>query len=79
MKIKAICGMEPPRADEYPIMHEVGQKSYGFTVARIEAREQNLGDHALLWFDVYDLDGLRRCSLQGRAIAEVRYEPEVGQ
>lgn len=76
--ISAIYGMEPGREGEYPMAHRVGQQSRWadgtlFTVSRIERREDNFGDHGLLWFDVFDGDKLAH-SMQGRAVAEVHYE-----
>lgn len=75
--ISAIYGMEPARADEYPTVHAIGSESWGFggvkfTVTRIERREENFGDHGLVWFDVFTDDRLQ-VSMQGRAVAEVHY------
>lgn len=77
--IKAIFGMEPQREGEYPQAHIVGSASLmpsgeRYTVSRIERREDNFGDHGLLWFDVFDGERLVT-SMQGRAVAEIHYEP----
>lgn len=79
--IKAIFGMEPGREGEYPTAHIVGGVSHSvhgnadarpFTVTKIERREDNFGDHGLLWYDVYDGDRVA-VSMQGRAVAEVHH------
>lgn len=77
--IRAIFGQEPMREGEYPAMFLVGDKAHGpdlpggRTVTKIVRREENYGDHGLLWFDVYAGDDLIR-SMQGRAVAEVHWE-----
>lgn len=79
--IQAIYGVEPAREGEYPTAHIVGGKSFvvqgnadsrPFTVTKIERREENFGDHGLLWYDVFDGDRVV-VSMQGRAVAEVHY------
>ncbi len=75
--IKAIFGMEPSRDGEYPQAHIVGSQSQvlggqRYTVTPITLREENFGDHGLLWFDVFDGDRLAT-SMQGRAVAEIHY------
>lgn len=79
--ITAVFGMEPQRDQENAQAHVVGSKSYvvgpcaprPFTVGRIERREENFGDHGILWFDVFDMDGRLVTSMQGRAVAEIHY------
>ena len=78
-RIKAIWGMEPLRDQESPTCYVVGSASalfrVPFMVDRIERREENFGDHGLLWFDVYEGDRLVT-SMQGRAVAEIMYAKE---
>ena len=78
--ISAIYGMEPNREGEYPTVHAVGSDSYApggkrFTVSKIVQREQNFGDHGLLWFDVYEGERIA-ASMQGRAVAEIHFAPK---
>lgn len=83
--ITGVFGMEPQRDQESAQAHIVGSKSWvvghgnpqPFTVGRIERREDNFGDHGLLWFDVFDTDGRLATSMQGRAVSEVHYAPPV--
>lgn len=77
--IKAIFGHEPMREGEYPTDFIVGQKAFGpdlpsgKAVTKIVRREENYGDHSLLWFDVYAGDDLIR-SMQGRAVSEIHWD-----
>lgn len=66
--IHAIHGAEPQRDGEYPSFYAVGRRG----VTRIERREDNYGDHGLLWFDVYEGDRLV-ASMSGRHVSEVSY------
>ena len=82
--ITAIYGVEPMREGEYPAVHMIGRTSTvmagqgdarRFTVTQIQRREEPCGDHALVWFDIYNGNRVA-LSLQARAIAEVHYEPQ---
>lgn len=66
--IRAIYGPEPLRDQEFPRCWMVGSDA----VTRIEKREDNYGDHGLLWFDVYEGDRLV-ASMSGRHVAEIIY------
>lgn len=66
--IRALFGAEPMRDDELPRAFIVGCDA----VTKIERREENYGDHGLLWFDVYE--GERRiASMNARFVAEIQY------
>ncbi|MGB3833778.1 MAG: hypothetical protein WA975_18155 [Mesorhizobium sp.] len=66
--IHAIYGPEPLRDGEFPRCWMVGHDA----VTKIEPREDNFGDHWLLWFDVYAGDR-RIASMSGRHVAEIIY------
>lgn len=68
MAIRAIYGAEPQREGEYSRCWMVGFDA----VTKIERREDNFGDHGLLWFDVYEGDRLV-ASMSGRHVAEIIY------
>lgn len=71
--IHAICGAEPARANEDPFAFQVGMNG----VTKIERREENYGDHGLLWFDIFK--GSRRAaSMNGRHVAVVAYKKAAG-
>ena len=70
-RIKALYGPEPMREGEYPFSATVGFDG----VTRIEEYMQNLGDHGVLWFDVYHGDTLVK-RFGARHVAEIHYETE---
>jgi hypothetical protein len=84
-RIIAIYGMEPLRDQESPTAFVVGTAGWApgapgakIEVERIERREENFGDHGILWFDVYGTgESLPFVSMQGRAVAEVCYAWQV--
>lgn len=69
--IKSVFCDEPRRDGEYPEGACVGYDG----ITRIERREENFGDHALLWFDVFQGDHLFK-SFGGRHVAVVTYEAQ---
>lgn len=73
--IHHICGLEPMRSGEYPSFFRVGDvlTNYG-PIKSIVRREENYGDHGLLWFDVLGEDDNVMVSIQGRAVAEIVYQ-----
>lgn len=73
-KIKAIYGCEPMRDGEYPTAIIVGSPIRERMVARIARREDNFGDHGLLWFDALDEAGQVIMSISGRAVAEIYHD-----
>jgi hypothetical protein len=75
--IIAVQGMETGREGETPTFYGIGSECWGvggikFTPTKIERREEQFGDHGLLWFDVYAGDRLA-VSMLGRAVGEVHY------
>lgn len=72
MKIKAIYGDEPKREGEYAWGFTIGHDG----VTKIEHREDNYGDHGLLWFDVFKGDSLY-ASMGGRHVAVILYADEA--
>ena len=69
-RIKALYGPEPMREGEYPFSATVGVNG----VTRIEEYEENLGDHGLLWLEIYKGDVLYQ-RFNARHVAEVHYFP----
>lgn len=72
-EIMAIYGCEPMREGEYPTAIIVGSSIRDRAVAKIARREDNFGDHGLLWFDAMDDEGRVIMSISGRAVAEVHH------
>lgn len=70
--IKGIFGAEPNRENEFPEAYIVGHGG----VTRIEAREQNLGEYGIQWFDVFKGDHLT-ASMNARFVATVAYADEA--
>lgn len=67
-RILSIAGHEPTGSNLQRMHFAVG----AFGVTAIKSREENYGDHGLLWFDVWTGDWLS-ASVSGRAVAEIRY------
>jgi hypothetical protein len=68
LRIKRICGMEPMREREFPVMFSVGVDG----VTEIIDTTDNYGDHGIGWFEVHCGDRIKH-RMQARAVAEVEY------
>jgi len=72
-KVSAVFLAEPRRDGEYAEGARVGFDG----VTRIEQRLENVGTDTVLWFDIYNDDGLHM-SLNWRYVAAVHYEHPIG-
>lgn len=75
--IRAIFGAEPMRKGEYPTAYIVGSPalSSDHVVTSIAYREDNYGDHALGWYDIWVGETLL-ASMSARHVAEIHFQVE---
>ena len=69
-QIEFICGHEPCRDGEFPMVHAVGSAG----VTKIEYSERNYGSYGVGEFHVYKGDDIF-ATMTHQAVAEIRYFP----